>query len=74
MGVIRFVLPLAQDKVVDLAQRGLARELHLAGIDLSRGDNLELLDRDVYVAQVDRHCFSLRFALSSLLLYLFFNR
>lgn len=49
------VAPLLVDVVVDLAEPGLAFELHLAGVVLAGRDVLELLDRDVDAGEVDGH-------------------
>ena len=43
------------DVVVDLVDRMVARQAHLAGVDHAGRDRLELLDRDVDVREVDCH-------------------
>lgn len=43
------------DVVVDLAERMVAREVHLAGVVLAGRDRLELLDRQVDVCEIDSH-------------------
>ncbi len=49
------VLAEAGDVVVHLAELGLARELHLAGVVRAGGDLLELAKRDVDAGEVDGH-------------------
>ena len=58
VGKGRLVRPREMDPVVYLFERGLAGEPHLAGVVLAVGNGLKLLDRDVYVREVDlgRHC------------------